>query len=374
MLRILNHSIIHKDPFAYCAHPHIARLHDDEIVVVFNKVIRRPFILHPPNDPHFHNMLIRSADEGRTWSTPRVVPGYEWHGVECAGLTVLQDGALLLNQWRFKWYPLETARELAHVKTLTFPDEWAAELVTMGEMPLQSIPSNPAESVPWARGNDGTYTHRSTNGGRTWEPPCKISTVPFAGGYGMRGAVQLGNGEILLPLSDVPNYRVVFIVRSGDGGRSWCAPVEAACTLGKYFEEPSLLALDDTRLIMMLRDNSSHFMHLCNSNDGGCTWSEPRPVDFLGYPCQLLRLIDGRILCTFGYRYKPFGIRAVLSNDEGRHWDTLNPLMLRYDFQNNDLGYPATIMMKDGSLLTTYYGQDIDGVTCIWTTRFSLVE
>ena len=72
-------------------------------LVVFNKTIRRPVVLHPPQDPEFRNWLIRSSDEGESWSAPQAAPNYDWHGVECAGLTDLGDGRVMLNQWRFHW-------------------------------------------------------------------------------------------------------------------------------------------------------------------------------------------------------------------------------------------------------------------------------
>jgi len=97
-VHILDQRILFKDPYSYCAHPFISKLPGGEWVIVFNRSVRRPFLLHPPNDPHFYNVLIRSTDEGVSWSTPRVVPGYDWHGVECAGLTPLADGRLMLNQ------------------------------------------------------------------------------------------------------------------------------------------------------------------------------------------------------------------------------------------------------------------------------------
>jgi hypothetical protein len=369
----VEHTLIYKDPFAYCAHPHIAALPGGEWVVVFNQAIRRPFLLHPPNDPRYYNVLIRSSDEGRTWNAPRVVPGYDWHGVECAGLTVLRDGTLLLNQWRFKWYPLETARKLSPTESLSYPADWVRELKASGELPSNHlIPDDPAEVVPWARGNDGAYVHRSTDGGRTWGETIRVDTTPYSGGYGMRGGAQLPNGDILLPLSDAPNYRTVFVVRSGDGGRSWGAPIEAARAPGKEFEEPCLLALDDKRLIMFLRENKSHYLHQCHSTDGGHTWSLPISTPILGYPAHLLRLPDNRLLCTYGYRYEPYSIRAVLSNDDGQTWDADHPLILRDALPNRDLGYPATVMMGDGRLFTVYYAQDSDGVTCIWGTRFAL--
>lgn len=367
------HRLIYKDEYAYCAHPHIACLPNGEWVVVFNQSRRRPFILHPPNDPHYYNLLIRSADQGETWSSPRVVPGYDWHGVECAGLTLLADGGLLMNQWRFKWYPLETARQQAQSKALYFPEDWVGELKAMSELPTnQLIPEAPEEMVPWARGNEGAYIHRSTDGGKTWAETVRINTEPYAGGYGMRGGVQLVKGDILLPLSDVPYYRTVFVVRSSNGGRSWGATVEAARAPGKEFEEPCVLALDNDRVIMLLRENTTHYLHQCESTDGGRTWSEPVPTPILGYPAHLLRLPDGRILCVYGYRYPPYSIRAVLSTDEGRSWDAEHPLIVRDDLPNRDLGYPSSILMDDGCIFTVYYGQDKDGVTCIQATRYLL--
>ncbi len=370
-LKSIGHHSIYKSPFAYCAHPHIAVLSDGEWVAVFNQVTRRPFILHPPSDPHYYNVLIRSKDEGRTWNSPRVVPGYDWHGVECAGLTILNNGVLLLNQWRFKWYPLEMARKLAKTENILFLED--AELFMSGELPgVIDIPPDPAEAVPWARGGGGTYVHRSTDGGRTWGGTSQVATTPYSGGYGMRGGVQLSNAEILLPLCNIPEYEVIFLVRSSDSGLSWTAPIEAARTSGKKFEEPALLAFDDKHLLMLLRENNSHHLHSVRSMDGGCTWSEPEQTDILGYPAHLLRLPDGRVLCTYGYRFPPFGIRAVISTDQGRTWDIKNPLVLRDDFANKDLGYPSTIMARDGGLFTIYYGQDADGVTAIWGTRFTL--
>ncbi len=372
-IKDVQHRIVYKNPFAYCAHPHIARLKNGEWVVVFNQSMRRPFLLHPPNDPHYYNIITRSSDEGRTWSTPRVAPGYEWHGVECAGLTVLADGTLLLNQWRFKWYPLETARKLAQTEALSFPADWVRELRASGELPSNHlIPADPAEAVPWARGNDGTYVHRSIDGGRTWEETVRVSTEPYSGGYGMRGGAQLSNGDILMPLSDVPNYRTVFIVRSTDGGRTWGKPIKAAHIPDKEFEEPSLLALDDHRLVMQLRENTTHYLHQCDSVDGGHTWSEPRATPMLGYPAHLLRLPNGLILCTYGYRYEPYGIRAVISEDDGNSWNIDRPLVIRGDLPNRDLGYPSAILMEDGRICAVYYGQDTDGITCIQATCFRL--
>jgi hypothetical protein len=77
-----------------------------------------------------------------------------------------------------------------------------------------------------------------------------------------------------------------------------------------------------------------------------------------GCPGHLLRLADGRILCTYGYRRAPFGIRACLSRDEGRSWDVDHEIVLRDDAGHTDLGYPVSIELGAGLVLAVYYFND----------------
>jgi len=369
------HRVLYRDEHAYCAHPCIVSLSNERWLVVFNKSVRRQGILHPPHDPRYYNMIIRSEDGGRTWCTPRVAPGYDWYGVECAGLTVLDDGTLLLNQWRFKWYPLEAAYQLQGTGVTT-ADDWFAEVQHGGENESyygpSARPKNPAEMAPWGRANDGAYVHRSLDGGLTWDETVQVATRPYSGGYGMRGGAQLPNGDVLLPLSDVPSYRTVFVVRSKDGGRSWEAPVEAASQPGRWFEEPSALVLEGNTVLMVMRENETGYLHRCVSRDGGQTWSEPEPTPIRGYPAHLLALPDRRILCVYGYRFDPYQIRAVVSEDRGQSWDIEHGWVVRDNLVSADLGYPSSVLMDDGQVFTVYYAQDEEGVTSIQATSYHL--
>jgi hypothetical protein len=365
------HAVVHRDPFAYCAHPHVAALADGSWLLVFNRAPRRAFILHPPQDPRFANVTCRSTDEGRSWTTPVETPGFDWYGVECAGLTALPDGAVLLNQWRFRWLPIEAAKKQPH--GLAFPDALAEGLRQSPELDSGRAMTASAEMLlPWARGLDGAYVHRSEDGGRTWDAPVRVDAAPYSGGYGMRSAALLPDGTIVLPLSDVPHYRTVFVVHSADGGRSWGRPVEAAAVPGKAFEEPAVLLLRSDRLLMLLRENVSRRLHQCHSDDGGRSWSRPEATPIDGYPPHLLTLADGRLLCTYGYRAPEFSIRAVLSEDGGATWQTERPVRIRGGLPNKDLGYPASLQCSDGRLFTVYYAQDDTGVTTIQGTWWRL--
>lgn len=369
----IEHRILYKDPYSYCAHPHLVRLSESNWVLVFNRAPRRPFLLHPPQDPHYYNVLMYSMDEGETWSEPAVVPDYDWYGVECGGLTPLLDGRLMLNQWRFRWLPVEQARKEADSKAFVFPEDWVDTLRTDPELsPVVPYPPDLERKITWARASGGAYVHFSADGGKTWHGTVKLNTHPYSGGYGMRGGLQLPDGDLLLPLSDVPHYQKIFILRFRDGGKNWDAPLLVAEKEGLWFEEPTLLYLASDGLLMLLRENTTHYLFQTFSSDGGYTWSEVRKTPIWGYPAHLLNLPDGRILCTFGYRRKPFGIRAVLSTDGGSSWEVENPFIVRDDFPNGDLGYPSSVYRSDGTIYTVYYGQDQDGVTCIMASLYRL--
>ena len=89
------------------------------------------------------------------------------------------------------------------------------------------------------------------------------------------------------------------------------------------------------------------------STDGGKTWSAPHAIGVWGLPSHLLRLQDKRLLMTYGHRRPPFGNQARLSEDGGRTWS--EPLILSGDGAGGDLGYPSTVQLTDGSLLSVWY-------------------
>ena len=72
------------------------------------------------------------------------------------------------------------------------------------------------------------------------------------------------------------------------------------------------------------------------------------------------------LLATYGYRQPPCGIRYMVSEDLGETWSTGHVLyedVGEYSINcrtedtgsRKDIGYPATVQCKDGSLITIYY-------------------
>jgi len=363
------HLVLHRDPFSYSAHPHLIAAAPDNWLLVFTQAPRREGLrIHPPQDPMYRNMLMRSSDEGRSWSTPVPVPGYGWTGLEVAGLTALSDGTILLNQWQFEWHTL------AHAERGLPPDAYVRPERLLGSeaMAAELADWTPDQSAiarrfPWARGGGATWVHRSDDGGATFGESMRIDTAPYSGGYGMRGAVAV-DGHIVLPLTDVPNYRALFVVRSADGGRTWSQPIPVAEGAGHEFEEPAPLLLPSGRILMLLRDNGSRILHAVWSDDAGLSWSAPVPTGIADYPADLILLPDGRIGCVTGRRRAPFAITFYLSADGGLNWSHGEPATVRGDLPNADLGYPSVVARRDGNLFVAYYAQDRDGVTGIDAT------
>ena len=358
----MRHIIVHKNPYAYSSWPSIAVLKNGDWVIGFSQSMRHEYLAH--REPTFHNLLVRSKDQGKSWeSHPPTVPSYDFFGIDCIGVTCLHNGDVLVRTVKDYFVPLATAEKnpkYAHFRR------------THG---FDGDDKYTTYELPWAWEFGPNYVFRSTDNGYTWEEPILLDLSPFKGGFSPRSIVELSNGDLLLPQSDetlepVPDY----LLRSKDGGKTWGDLVVMARDEKIGFYEPALLALPNGKVIAMLRTHEPGDYHLyqCVSLDNGYTWRTPKKTPMWGLPADMLLLQDGRILCVYGFRKAPYGIRGVLSSDEGESWDIEHELIIRDDFPNRNLGYPTSIQMEDGTIFTTYYGEDTDGVTCIQGTFYTV--
>jgi hypothetical protein len=67
----------------------------------------------------------------------------------------------------------------------------------------------------------------------------------------------------------------------------------------------------------------------------------------------MVRMRDGRLAVAYGYRSYPLGMRAKISEDDGKTWS--EEIVLRDDGGTWDLGYPRMVQRNDGKLVTIYY-------------------
>ncbi|HNR31674.1 MAG TPA: sialidase family protein [Candidatus Hydrogenedentes bacterium] len=153
-----------------------------------------------------------------------------------------------------------------------------------------------------------------------------------------------------------------FCARTTDGAKtwefvSWIAPEHLGFAI-----MPATVRLSDTDLITVVRRREwyKRWLNAYVSRDNGATW-EPLndPVETLGEgnPPSLIKLRDGRLCLNYGYRAAPFSICAKLSDDGGRTWS--DPIVLRDDGANRDIGYCRAVQRPDGKVVTLYYFNDL---------------
>ena len=67
---------------------------------------------------------------------------------------------------------------------------------------------------------------------------------------------------------------------------------------------------------------------------------------------HLMRHSSGAIICSYGRREEPFGQRVLISYDDGKTWSKDAELRSNFEW---DMGYPCSVELADGSILTVYY-------------------
>lgn len=381
-----NTVIIHKDDFAYISHPSITVLKGGDWLAAFNHSRKRERRMHPPSDPLFRSLTAKSIDGGATWDSPVFAPDFDWYGTECPGIATTSRGTVLLSQFRFGWYPLAKARKRraeGENISIYLPEQQSAAGTMDADWDREAKWTEDFEDddwdralLTWARGYHGLYIHRSFDEGLTYEDTVKIDTGNYRDGYTRTGVRQLVSGRLAYVVTEHhgPANRFTYVVFSDDDGASWTAPTVVCDDPKRMFGEPDLVETAPGKLYCVLRESRiSGCLYGCRSTDNGASWSTPEITSIYGHPGQLLKLSDGRLLCTYGRRVKPFGIRAALSEDSGQSWKTENELVIRSDLPNGDLGYPTSIEYEPGKLFCIYYAQEPDGVTCVTGTYFEVL-
>lgn len=204
----------------------------------------------------------------------------------------------------------------------------------------------------------------STDRGRNWRGPFKL---PLFGQKGIAARTDyLVNGKhncMLFLTAAKSNGREgrPFCARTTDGGRTWDFVAWIAPEPKGFAIMPSTVRLSETNLLTAVRrrEGPKRWIDAYLSRDNGQSWrpwSTPAADTGEGNPPSMIRLEDGRLCITYGYRAAPFGIRARLSNDEGKTWG--EEIVLRDDGGGRDLGYPRTVQRPDGKVVTTYYFHD----------------
>ena len=278
-----------------------------------------------------------SKDDGATWTFPRVLFDGPIDDRD-SGVMETAKGTLLVTTFTSLAYE---ERGLLAKQPLERQLRWKAaqDRLTAEERKAQL----------------GEWVLRSTDGGKTWSPP--IATIVNS----PHGPTQLKDGRLLYVGKKLwKDDGRIGVVESNDDGLTWTwlseIPTRPGDIVKSGYHELFALETDDGRIVTQIRNHNkpdAGSTLQCESSDGGKTWTVPKSIDVWGLPSHLLKLKDGRFVMTYGYRRKPFGNQARISADQGRSWS--EPLTISADGEAGDLGYPSTVELADGTLLTVWY-------------------
>ncbi len=226
----------------------------------------------------------------------------------------------------------------------------------------------------------GCYVRTSEDNGITWQKreipvPPKGLIMSF---LGPATDLRIDPNTLLCAVYGRPTANIRFyeswLIRSEDDGANWdFLTIAADPERKRSFGETAIAQASNGDIVAMMRTEPAlgTNMWTAHSTDRGKSWSKAIETPLHGHPPHLLTLSDGTLLCTYGFRDEPIGIRAALSRDHGRTWLEKDIVSLRADGSGRpgDNGYPISAELPDGSLVSVYYITR-DGITGVEATRW----
>ena len=268
--------------------------------------------------------LIRSLDDGQSWSHPQIVWDTPIDDRD-AGILETPKGTLLLTTFTSLVYEKQP-------KYQGFP---------------QAVPPEKRQALL------DSWMLRSTDNGLTWSAPYRVPV------NSPHGPIALSSGQLAYPGKVLYGSKgEIGVSFSGDDGLTWKRfspiPTRPGDDANEYHELHGVEAKPGHLIVHIRNHNKTNERETLQteSADGGKTWSVPHAIGVWGLPSHLLRLRDGRLVMTYSYRRNPRGNHARVSKDLGKTWS--EPIVLSDD-GSGDLGYPSTVELANGELLSLWY-------------------
>jgi sialidase-1 len=345
-VRKIRDTVIYQDPKFYASFPSVVRRPDGEVIVAFRRAPSRVALGEKANshvDPNSYLVSVRSRDGGATWGTvPDLIYAHPTGGSQDPCLLQLRDGTLLCASYGWQFLQPDV---VAKLKEPYFQNKPGVIFL-------------------------GGYLVRSADGGKIWQGPIypphiapEINHDPYGNlvpAYN-RGALCEGkSGRIFwaTAANDTLESRKtsVHLIVSDDKGQTWRYAAPVAVDAKVMFNEASIYETPKGDLVAFLR-TAKFDDHAClaRSTDGGKTFQTWLDMGWQGHPLQALRLRDNRVFLVYGYRHKPFGVRARILNAECTDFTTAPEMILRDDGGTTDLGYPWAAPLDGKRVLVTYY-------------------
>jgi predicted neuraminidase len=205
-------------------------------------------------------------------------------------------------------------------------------------------------------GNRLLVHSRSTDGGRQWSPPQRLSTSPLAGfGTALGGPpLALSDGGLGLPLSHELFAGFGEWLRLDARGR---VVDKARLAQPERALQPAMINLDEQRAVALSRDAgpAPGQVRAVLTNNGGLQWSattDPGPPS-PNLPLALLRLADGRLLLAGNPAAGREKLMLWISGDDGQTWRESRVIEAATD-TNASFTAPSLLLGRDGRIHLAY--------------------
>jgi sialidase-1 len=284
----------------YEAFPDVCRMADGRLICVFYAGYGHVAMPNAQLPKGGRISYCISSDEGRTWSPARTLFDGPYDDRD-PSIVQLKDGRLICNFFTLK--------------------------------------PRPGGSPAWD--GLGSWMVTSRDGGKTWdtEPQCISKDY-----YCSAPIRELPDGRLMLGLyAETKETSWGAVTISGDGGKTWCKPIDIPNGGMRLDAETDVIPLKDGSIFAALR--GAQISAWSVSKDGGKTWSVAKQFGFPGH-CHYLHRAPGGII-LMAHRLPNTSLHYSL--DEGKTWSP--------NVQVDTVGgaYPSMVTLKDGTILIVYY-------------------
>jgi Neuraminidase (sialidase) len=305
----------------YYAFPSICRTAAGELLCVF-------YCGTGHVSPDGKIVMVRSSDEGRTWTEPVVVVDTPMDDRD-PSIMQTSTGRILIN-----FFVLDGVN-------------WASY--------------SDRTNRPWPR----VHVAWSDDGGKTFSKPKPID-VGWMWNATSDEVIQLPDGALLMGIyghktQDKRDRAAVAI--SSDNGETWNATEPAIIASEQDgaidFQEPALVRLPDGTILCSMRTTNAGFhLYESRSMDNGKTWTKPIDTFLHGQAANMLYHSSGLVFHSYrswSQDWKVLGAAALFGRP-GKPWNPAKEFPLVR--VGGDVAYPSAVELSDGSIYCVYYTRE----------------
>lgn len=237
------------------------------------------------------------------------------------------------------------------------------------------------------------FLSESRDRGQSWGEWSEVEPSPYLNLPLVCGPIAVlpdGRWGCFFEVDNGEKWHHAVVKFTSDRGKTWGPAIDVAHdpTNRRLHWDQRIAVGRDGRLIAMLWTHDTQAkedlnIHLCESRDGGRTWSKPHDTGLSGQVAHPVLLPDGRLVAICVGRYGLRSLYAAVSRDGGRTFDPQTLTIYKHQFGDlktehgvmdscfYTFGRPDALADPDGAVHVVYYAGD-DKVTGMYWAKISV--